>query len=218
MGKIIFDRLLAFTALIMLMPFFALIALMIRKDGGPAFFRQKRVGLKGRPFSIIKFRTMIPDAEKYGGQITSGHDPRITTVGGFLRKSKMDELPQLINVFLGQMSLVGPRPEVPYYVEKWSAEDRKILLSVRPGITDYASLYYSNEQEILACADDPEECYIQKIMPEKLRLYRKYAQNHNLWLDFRIIVATLLKLAGLNAAMILPEIRKMPVSAEDIQV
>ena len=149
---------------------------------------------------------MSPDAEKIGGKITKKGDTRITRVGLILRQFKIDELPQLLNVFLGQMSLVGPRPEVPEYVQEWTDIDRKIILAIKPGITDYASLLYSNEAEILALADNLEQVYINEVMPYKLRLYRKYAKEMNLWLDLRIVIATLAKIAGLSLQPVLPEL------------
>ncbi|MDM8536356.1 sugar transferase [Desulfobacterales bacterium HSG17] len=198
MAKRLFDFLFSLFGLVLLSPLFFLIALIIRLDKGSAFFRQKRTGLHGKDFYIYKFRTMIPNAEKYGAQITAGYDPRITQIGHILRKFKFDELPQLINVFLGHMSLVGPRPEVPYYVKKWSEADRQVILSAKPGITDYASLYYSDEQAVLARVADPEKAYIQNVMPHKLRLYRKYVNEQNLWIDIRIILATMIKITGIN--------------------
>jgi lipopolysaccharide/colanic/teichoic acid biosynthesis glycosyltransferase len=150
---------------------------------------------------------MIDNAEKMGAQITAGHDPRISKIGHLIRKTKIDELPQLINVFLGQMSLVGPRPEIASYVEKWSQKDRDIILSVRPGVTDYASLIYSNEQAVLGASENPDKTYLEEVMPNKLALYRKYVQEQSLWLDLRIIIATVLKLFGVNVSFLLPELK-----------
>lgn len=205
--KRIFDLFFSVFSLVVLSPGLLIISLWIKNDGGPAFFRQKRVGLNENSFNIFKFRTMVVDAEKLGGQITAGMDPRITKIGLFLRKSKIDELPQLVNIVLGQMSLVGPRPEVSKYVEKWSLEDRQRILSVKPGITDYASLIFKDEQEILSGSVDPEKSYIEEIMPRKLELYKKYIFEQSLWLDFRIILATLIKILGCNPNMLLPEIQ-----------
>jgi lipopolysaccharide/colanic/teichoic acid biosynthesis glycosyltransferase len=148
---------------------------------------------------------MVVNADKMGSQVTAEHDPRITTVGRFLRKTKLDELPQLINVLAGDMSLVGPRPEVPYYVQKWPDEDRDVILSVKPGITDYATLYYNDEQAVLAQAHDMEKAYLEEVMPHKLSLYRQYVQDQSLNLDFRLIIATLLKMAGINPDVLIRE-------------
>jgi lipopolysaccharide/colanic/teichoic acid biosynthesis glycosyltransferase len=198
--KRIFDLICAAIGLLLLSPVFLIIGIIIRQDGGPAFFRQERVGLNGKTFRIFKFRTMTVNAEQQGTQITAGHDPRITGIGSIMRKTKIDELPQLINVFLGQMSLVGPRPEVPAYVERWSKEDQNIILSVKPGMTDYASLIYSDEQTVLGASDNPDKVYLEEVMPHKLSFYRKYVQEQSFWLDLRIIIATILKLIGVNAA------------------
>jgi len=205
--KRLFDSLFVAIGLLFLSPILLLVMLIVKQDGGSSFFLQKRVGHNGQRFKIIKFRTMVVGAEKLGAQITSGIDPRITKTGALLRKLKLDELPQLINVILGQMSLVGPRPEVPKYVEKWPSDDRLKILSVRPGITDYASLIFSDEQKILAESFDPEKSYVEEIMPRKLELYKKYISEQSLWLDFRIIFATLLKIVGGNPDALLPEIK-----------
>ena len=206
LAKRIFDLSLSTLGLFILSPIFIVVGLGVIKDGGPVFFLQERVGRYGHLFRIIKFRTMTPDAEKIGGKITRKGDTRITRVGLILRQFKIDELPQLLNVFLGHMSLVGPRPEVPEYVQKWTDIDRKIVLGIKPGITDYASLLYSNEAEILALAGNLEQVYINEVMPIKLRLYRKYAREMNLWLDIRIVIVTLAKIAGLSLQPILPEL------------
>ncbi|MBW2194908.1 MAG: sugar transferase [Deltaproteobacteria bacterium] len=202
-----FDLFFSSLGLILLAPFFLSLIIVIRRDGGPAFFRQRRVGLRGRIFSIYKFRTMIVDADRKGGQITVEYDPRITKIGRMLRKTKLDELPQLLNVWSGDMSLVGPRPEVPFYVGKWSEADRAKILSIKPGITDYATLFYNDEQGILAEAYDPEKAYIKHIMPHKLQLYKQYVHDQSFWLDFRIIVATLCKMVGFNKEFLLPGIK-----------
>jgi lipopolysaccharide/colanic/teichoic acid biosynthesis glycosyltransferase len=160
------------------------------------------VGLNGESFEIFKFRTMVVGAEKIGAQLTAGKDPRITSIGHLLRKTKIDELPQLINVFFGQMGLVGPRPEVRRYVNQWSALDTELILSVKPGITDDASLVYSDEQGVLARWDDPEKAYLNEVMPRKLGLYRQYVAERSLWLDFRMILATLAKIAGFDSSRI----------------
>jgi len=207
MLKRMFDLIFAAIGLLLLLPLFMIIGALIRKDGGPAFFRQERVGRSGKLFRIFKFRSMRLNAEQQGGQITAGRDPRITGIGAFIRKTKIDEMPQLINVLLGQMSIVGPRPEVPQYVEKWSKGDRNIILSVNPGMTDYASLIYSNEQEVLGASGDPHKAYVEEVMPHKLAFYRQYVRERSFWLDLRIILATVLKLVGFNVASLLPELK-----------
>lgn len=193
--KRVFDLVFAIPGLICLSPFFLLAALWVKADSsGPVFFRQERVGMLGRPFRIYKFRTMCSDAEAKGRQLTVGDDPRITESGFFLRRYKLDELPQLINVILGDMSLVGPRPEVPKYVTCYPPEVREVVLSVRPGITDYASIEYRDENSLLAGAVDPEQVYIDEILPVKLDYYRKYVMERSLLLDFKLILLTLKKI------------------------
>jgi lipopolysaccharide/colanic/teichoic acid biosynthesis glycosyltransferase len=194
MGKRIFDVVCSFAGLAVLAPLFAVTAVLVKSDGGPVFFRQLRVGYMGKLFYIVKFRSMVPGAENMGAQVTGGHDPRITRVGRVLRKTKLDELPQLFNVAVGDMSLVGPRPEVPYYAGMWPPEVRQKVLSVKPGITDYATLYYHDEQAVLAGADDVENVYINEILPHKLALYQQYVKEHSFWIDLRILAATLLKI------------------------
>ena len=193
--KRLFDICLAGLGLL-LFPVLIPVMIMIRADGGPVFFLQKRVGLHGKTFHIFKFRTMRQGSEKKGLQITSSGDPRITDVGRFLRKTKIDEFPQLLNVLWGEMSIVGPRPEVPYYVNKWTDRDRQLILAVKPGITDQASIQYSKEEEILAKYEDYESAYINKVMPHKLKLYRKYVKERNLSTDIKIILLTLKKVIG----------------------
>lgn len=193
-----FDLFFSLIGLILLSPILIAVAFAIRRDGGPIFFRQERIGGNGGVFRIYKFRSMVVNAHKMGAQVTAEHDPRITSVGRLLRKTKLDELPQLLNVFRGEMSLVGPRPEVPFYVAQWPEEDRAIILSVKPGITDYATLFYSDEQAVLARAEDPERAYREQVMPHKLRMYRAYVRDSNPRLDLRIIVATLAKMAGID--------------------
>ncbi len=169
-----------------------MIAIWIKVDSpGPVFFRQVRVGQRGKEFRVFKFRTMVPDAEKLGLKITVGGDPRITRTGHFLRKYKLDELPQLFNVLFGEMSLVGPRPEVPEYVELYPAEIREKVLSVKPGITDLASLEYKDENDLLKDAENPREIYIHEIMPRKLEYYVQYVDQRTLWFDFNIILRTI---------------------------
>lgn len=193
-GKRLFDLFWSMLGLCLLAPVFALVALAIKmSDSGPVFFRQERAGWRGRPFRIWKFRTMVVDAERVGGQLTVGRDPRITQVGDFLRRTKLDELPQLINVLFGEMSLVGPRPEVPKYVRLYTSGQRKVLDLV-PGITDPASVRYRNENEVLAGASDPERSYVETIMPEKIRLNLAYAEKASVWSDTLVILATFVSL------------------------
>ncbi|MEW6098396.1 MAG: sugar transferase [Pseudomonadota bacterium] len=192
MAKRAFDLVVASLALMLLAPLFALIALAIKLDSpGPVFFRQERVGRHGVPFRIHKFRTMVADAPARGPQITVGRDPRVTRVGAFLRDTKLDELAQLIDVLQGTMSLVGPRPEVPQYVARYTPEQRAKILSVRPGITDPASLEYRRESELLARAADPERAYVEQIMPAKLRQAERYVDEATLWTDLRVLARTL---------------------------
>lgn len=191
--KRLFDIVASFIGIILLSPFLIIIAIFIKLgSNGPIFFKQERVGLKGKHFLILKYRTMIVDAEKYGKQITVGKDNRITAVGSFLRKYKLDELPQLINVLKGDMSLVGPRPEVPRYVKLYSKEQLKVL-DVRPGITDLASLRYSDENELLGTVENPEEYYVNVIMKDKLDLNLEYIDKSNVFYDIVIILKTIVK-------------------------
>jgi lipopolysaccharide/colanic/teichoic acid biosynthesis glycosyltransferase len=191
MIKRAFDILTAAIALALLSPLLLIVALLVRLTSpGPIFFRQERIGRGFRPFRIYKFRSMVPDAPKQGGPITFGADPRITKVGRFLRATKIDELPQLINVLNGDMSLVGPRPEVRKYVEMFH-DDYADVLRVRPGITDPASIKYRHEAEILGRCDNPEKEYVERILPEKIRLGKEYAKRPSLWADFAIILKTL---------------------------
>ena len=178
--------------LILVSPVLATISILIKKeDGGPIFYRGVRVGRFGEPFKIFKFRTMVLNAEKLGGPSTADDDPRITRVGKFIRKFKLDELPQLINVLKGEMSIVGPRPEVQMYVDMFTGEE-KAILSVRPGITDWASIWNPDEGAILAGSADPEKTYMEKIRPEKIRLQLKYVNERSFWNDSKIIAQTLI--------------------------
>jgi len=189
--KRLFDILAAFVGLLLLFVPGLLAAAIIKvTSAGPVFFRQERIGRRFKPFRIFKFRTMVEDAPQKGSLVTFGADPRITPVGHFLRATKLDELPQLINVLLGDMSLVGPRPEVRKYVEMFRADYAEIL-EVRPGITDPASIKYRDEAEILGQADDPEKEYIEQVLPEKIRLAKEYARKSSLWLDVLIILKTI---------------------------
>jgi lipopolysaccharide/colanic/teichoic acid biosynthesis glycosyltransferase len=191
-SKRIFDIVFTLPGVLLLLPVFLLIALWIKYDSsGPVFFRQERVGRFGKTFRIFKFRTMCLDAEDKGRQITVGDDPRITASGKFLRKYKLDELPQLFNVLKGEMSLVGPRPEVPRYVALYPADVREQVMSVPPGITDYASIEYKDENAVLGRAADPDRAYLEEIMPIKLVYYQRYVAERSLWVDFRLILRTL---------------------------
>lgn len=185
------DIVISGAALCVLWPVLLLIALaIVIDDPGPVFYRQVRVGRGGKEFRIFKFRTMVVDADKKGLQITVGRDSRITRMGALLRKTKLDELAQLLNVFLGQMSFVGPRPEVPRYVAMYTPYQRQVLL-VRPGITDYASIAYRNENDLLAAADDPEKMYVEEIMPAKIELNMKYLRRVSPLEDIRLILSTI---------------------------
>ena len=187
------DIVLSAAALCVLWPVLLLIALaIVVDDPGPVFYRQVRVGRGGKPFRIFKFRTMVVDADKKGLSITVGRDSRITRVGALLRKTKLDELAQLLNVLCGQMSFVGPRPEVPRYVELYTPYQRQVLL-VRPSITDYASIAYRNENDLLAGADDPERMYIETIMPDKIELNMKYLREISPLTDVRLMLRTVLE-------------------------
>lgn len=178
--------------LILLSPVLIGIAAAVRLDSpGPVFFRQERVGLGGARFRIHKFRTMTVDVSGTARQITVGADRRITRSGHFLRKYKLDELAQLIDVFFGQMSLVGPRPEVPRYVDTYPDDVRGIVLSVKPGITDLASIEYKDESTLLGQSDDPEKTYVEEILPVKLRYCVEYVEHRSLLLDIRIILRTI---------------------------
>jgi lipopolysaccharide/colanic/teichoic acid biosynthesis glycosyltransferase len=173
-------------------PLLAYIALRIKLDSpGPAFYRGERIGLHGKKFRIYKFRTMVVDAENFGASSTAADDPRITRCGAWLRRYKLDELPQLINVLWGDMSLVGPRPQVAWAVAQYTARERK-LLNVRPGITDEASIKFRHESEILRGSPDPDKTYLELIAPEKIRLGLHYVDHHSLWTDICILAKTVL--------------------------
>ena len=200
MAKRLFDIAFALLALLLLGPLLLVVALWVRLDSpGPVFFRQQRVGRGGQLFDIVKFRTMRTGAEAMGPQITVGQDTRITRAGAWLRRSKVDELPQFINVLRGDMSVVGPRPEVPRYVAQYPADVRQAVLSVRPGITDLASIEFREESALLARSQDPERTYVEQILPAKLRHAQQYVRTHSLWLDLRIIARTVLAVLGLHA-------------------
>jgi lipopolysaccharide/colanic/teichoic acid biosynthesis glycosyltransferase len=185
-----FDLILAIIGIVALFPMFALIALAIAIfDGRPVLFHQERVGWRGKPFLIHKFRTMRCDPILAARQLTVGGDPRVTRIGQILRKSKLDELPQLFNVLVGEMSFVGPRPEVPQYVARYTAEERRVL-DVVPGITDAASLSFFNESDLLRGLANPEQTYLDEIVPEKIRLNLDYAARASLLTDLGILLQT----------------------------
>ena len=191
-----FDFILSLVGLVVLAPIFIVLAIWIKIDSkGSVFYKQVRVGQNGIDFGLFKFRSMVVDADKKGLITVGGRDPRITRSGYFIRKYKLDELPQLINVLVGDMSLVGPRPEVRKYVDLYTYEQQKVL-SVKPGITDYASIEYMDENEILGKSSDPEKTYIEEIMPEKIKYNMKYIQNKNVSEYFKIIFLTLLKIVS----------------------
>lgn len=190
-AKRLFDLFFALIGIIILLPIFLAIAIWIKLDSpGPVLFRQTRIGRFGHEFKIYKFRTMVANAEALGKEITADGDQRITSSGKFLRKYKLDELPQLFNVLKGEMSIVGPRPEVPTYVSLYTLEQRRVL-EVPPGITDLASIHFRNESELLANTPNPEQAYIQAIMPRKLELNSQYIAQASLGLDLAIILQTL---------------------------
>lgn len=198
MAKRIFDLFFALVGVLLLLPLFFAIAIWIKLDSpGNVLFRQIRIGRFGREFSIYKFRTMVADAESRGKQITVAKDTRITRSGQFLRKYKLDELPQLFNVVKGEMSLVGPRPEVPKYVAYYTAEQRRVL-DVLPGITDPASIKFRNESELLEDTANPENVYINEIMPQKLELNMQYLGKDNLGFALLIILKTLQQVIGVS--------------------
>ena len=191
MIKRIFDLVASFLGLILLSFLFLFIALWIKLDSkGPVFFRQQRVGLKGEIFKIHKFRTMKESSEDQG-RLTIGDDDRITQSGQFLREFKFDELPQLIDVFIGRMSLVGPRPEVQEFIDIYPVDVKNKILSIKPGITDMASIEMANENDILGKYKNPKQAYIDIILPIKQKHYLNYVDNHNVWLDIKIIFLTL---------------------------
>ncbi|MEO6883152.1 MAG: sugar transferase [Bacteroidia bacterium] len=194
MLKRAFDLFFSFIGILFLIPFFLIIALCIVVDSkGKIIYKQIRVGKNSSDFSLFKFRTMVSDADKKGLLTVGAKDSRITRVGYFLRKYKLDELPQLANVFKGDMSFVGPRPEVRKYVNLYNNEQLQVL-SVRPGITDYASIKFANENELLGKVSNPEELYIQEVMPEKLNLNLKYIREKNFFTDVKIIFKTIFRI------------------------
>jgi len=190
-AKRAYDIMLAGVGLLVMAPFLAIIAILIKMgDGGPVFYRQVRVGLQGKLFRIWKFRTMVPDSDRQGLAITAEGDPRITRLGKWLREKKIDEFPQLWNVIRGEMSLVGPRPEVPRYVAIYNQRQREVL-ELRPGITDLATLEFRKEEELLGHASDVEKFYVEYCLPRKIELNLLYARRANLWEDTKVILRTL---------------------------
>jgi len=194
MIKRLFDLFFSLIGVIVLSPLLLIIAILIKiSSPGPVFYRGLRAGKNFKPFKIFKFRTMKAEAEKLGGPSTAGDDPRLTRIGKFLKKWKIDELPQLLNVIKGEISLVGPRPEVLEYAKLYQGEE-KIVYTIKPGITDFASLWDVHEEEILKGSPDPEKTYLEKIRPEKVKLQMKYVKETSLYTDIKIIWRTLLKL------------------------
>jgi lipopolysaccharide/colanic/teichoic acid biosynthesis glycosyltransferase len=207
MLKRTFDVLAASLGLMIFSPILASLAVAIKLNStGPVFYRGLRVGLHGRPFRIFKFRSMVVDAETRGGSSTADGDPRVTAIGRMLRKTKLDEVPQLLNVLTGEMSFVGPRPEVQHYVDMYT-EAEKAILTVRPGITDWASLWNADEGAVLAGSDDPERTYLERIRPQKLRWQLEYVRRRSLLVDMRILAQTM-------AAVVW---RRTPPALADIQ-
>lgn len=194
MMKRVFDIISSCIVLFLLLPLFMVIAIFIKLDSkGTVFFKQKRMGRNFRPFMLCKFRSMVMDAPKKGLAVTSGGDPRITKIGRFLRKTKLDELPQLINVFNGDISIVGPRPEVEKYVEMFK-DDYKEILQVKPGITDYATIEFRDEEDVLKKFQNPEDGYIKEVLPKKIELYKRYIKGKGFFVDMKLIFLTLWKI------------------------
>ena len=195
MIKRLFDIIFSLFGLILFSFLFLVIAVLIKNESpGPVFYRGERIGYRGKLFRIFKFRTMVVNAENLGGPSTAGDDPRLTKIGHFLKKYQLDELPQLINVMAGDMSLVGPRPEVKMYVDMMTSEEKNIILSVIPGMTDIASLWNFHESEVLKGSPDPEKTYMEKIRPQKIRLQTKYVKTRSFMLDLKIIFKTIMKI------------------------
>src|SRR5687768_13526019 len=210
MTKRAFDISLAVLGLLLASPLFVLVSVLIKLDSqGPVIFKQVRVGRGLRPFKMYKFRTMQHKASTQGSLLTVGQDARVTRIGRILRKSKLDELPQLVNVLIGDMSFVGPRPEVPRFVEPMRAEFSEVLV-IRPGLTDLASIKYINESAVLACFSNPEEAYQKKVLPEKLRLAKLYVRHMSFRLDLAIIVQTLLRMV--NSSYVTCDLPELEVS------
>lgn len=192
MAKRLSDIVFSFFGLVLVLPIIFILGLMVKIDSpGPVFYRAKRAGRGGREFRMLKFRSMVVNADRIGGPSTSGDDPRLTKMGKLLRSHNLDELPQLVNVLKGEMSFVGPRPEVPSEVARYDEETKKIILSVRPGMTDLATLSNLHEEEILKGAADPHEAYRRLIQPQKLKLAVEYVKTRSFLLDLKIILKTL---------------------------
>lgn len=192
MIKRLVDIVVSALGLLVLSPLLLLISIAVVIDSGrPVLFRQQRVGRNGALFDIYKFRSMSQSAQRAGPSVTSAGDPRVTTVGRWLRSTKLDELPQLWNVLVGDLAIVGPRPEVPRYVSLWSEADRAVVLSVRPGLTDPASIKYRREETLLSTQPDPEHFYQSIVLPDKVRMYRGYVESRSMVVDFRLIRQTL---------------------------
>lgn len=188
--KRIFDIVFSFIGIVIILPVYVIVSILIMIDSrGGIIYKQERTGKNGKPFKVLKFRTMRPNSSSMGALTVGSRDPRITNVGYYLRKYKLDELPQLFNVFFGDMSFVGPRPEVKKYTDLYNEEQKKVL-SVRPGITDYASIKFRNENDLLSQSTTPEKLYIDEIMPEKLILNMKYINDNNVFKDIKIIFDT----------------------------
>jgi lipopolysaccharide/colanic/teichoic acid biosynthesis glycosyltransferase len=201
MIKRTFDVVTSLAGVLCLLPLFVAVAMLIKLDSnGPVLFRQERVGRRFRPFRIYKFRTMVADAPARGGSITCGEDPRITRIGRLLRRTKIDELPQLVNVLKGEMSIVGPRPEVPRYVDCFR-DDYEQILTVRPGITDLASLKFRDEAALLGVLPDPEDTYLRSILPEKVSLGKEYIRRASMWFDLTLIAKTLAAISGVKVSV-----------------
>lgn len=196
--KRLFDIIFSFFGVIFLFPLFLIIAILIKiSSKGPIIFKQERVGKNFKKFYLYKFRTMIIEAEKKGSSITTANDPRITKIGKFLRKFKLDEFPQLINVLKGDISFVGPRPELEKFVEIYK-DDYKEILKIKPGITDFAAISFKNENELIKDNENPEKYYIKEILPKKIELYKKYLNEMNIVLDIKLIIKTLCKMFIFN--------------------
>ncbi|MDD2696909.1 MAG: sugar transferase [Candidatus Pacebacteria bacterium] len=194
MLKRLFDIIFSFIGLILTSPLFLVVAVLIKiSSPGPVFYRGERIGRNGKPFRIFKFRTMVVGAENLGGPSTASDDPRLLKIGNFLKKFQLDEIPQLINVLKGEMSFVGPRPEVKIYVDMMTSEERSIILSATPGMTDLASLWDFHEGEILKGSADPEKAYMEKIRPTKIKLQLEYVKTRSFVLDLKIIFKTIMK-------------------------
>jgi lipopolysaccharide/colanic/teichoic acid biosynthesis glycosyltransferase len=199
MIKRCFDIIFSLVGLILIFPLFLIVAIMVKLDSpGPFIYKGKRIGLLGKNFNILKFRTMVKGAEMLGGSCTASDDFRLTMVGKFLRKYKIDEIPQLINVLKGEMSFVGPRPEIKKYVDLIEEKKRKIILSVRPGMTDLASLWDFHEEDVLKGSTNPDKIYLEKIVPTKIRLQEKYVKSRSFLLDLNIIYKTIIKILQLK--------------------